>query len=79
MYKEPTALIGAISAAVAAILGVAAAFGLPISDAQQSAILGAIGPVVLIIAIMAVAIRSKVYSPATRDEDVSKASQGNVA
>jgi len=67
MYKEPTALIGAISAAVAAILGLAAAFGLPLTDGQQNAILTAIAPVVVIIVIATAAIRSKVYSPASVD------------
>jgi hypothetical protein len=73
MYKEPTALIGAISAAVAALVGLAVAFGLDLSQDQQAAILGAIGPVVIIIAVMTAAIRAKVYSPASHDADVAVA------
>lgn len=46
---EPAITIGSISAAVAAIIAVAVAFGIPISEDQQIALLGvvaAVGPIV---------------------------------
>lgn len=49
MSKEPAITIGTVSAAVAAIIGLAVAFGAPITEDQQIAILGvvaAVGPIV---------------------------------
>lgn len=49
MKKEPAITVGAISAAVAAIIGLAVAFGAPLTEDQQIAILGvvaAVGPIV---------------------------------
>ena len=49
MSKEPAITVGAISAAVAAIISLAVAFGAPITEDQQIAILGvvaAVGPIV---------------------------------
>lgn len=63
MNREPSVIIGAISAAVAAVLVLVVSFGLHITDDQQSAILGVIGPVGLLIA--AAVIRGRVYAPAT--------------
>jgi len=47
--KEPAITIGTISAAVAAVLALLVAFGIPVTDDQQTAILGvvaALGPIV---------------------------------
>lgn len=46
MTKNPTALI---SAAVAAVIALAVAFGLPLSDQQAVALLGVIAPVIALI------------------------------
>lgn len=49
MRKEPAITLGTISAAVAAILTLLVAFGLDISEDQQTAILGVVatvGPIV---------------------------------
>ena len=49
MKKEPAITIGTISAAVAAVLALLVAFGIPVTDDQQTAILGvvaALGPIV---------------------------------
>lgn len=49
MKREPAITIGAVSAAVAAILALLTAFGVPLDDAQEKAILGvvaALGPIV---------------------------------
>jgi len=60
---EPLVTIGAITAAVTAVLGLLVAFGLPISDDQQARILG----VIAVAAPFVVAFwgRQKVYAPAT--------------
>lgn len=49
MKREPAITVGTISAAVAAIIGLAVAFGAPITEDQQIAILGvvaALGPII---------------------------------
>ncbi len=49
MKREPAITVGTISAAVAAILTLLVAFGLDITEEQQTAILGvvaAVGPIV---------------------------------
>lgn len=71
MYKEPAWTIGAISTAVAGVLALLIAFGVPLTDAQQAAILGVIAGVAPLIT--ALVIRGKVYSPSTRDADVAQA------
>jgi len=71
MYREPAAIIGAISTAVTAVLALLVAFGIDLTDGQQAAILGVIagvGPVVT-----GILIRRTVYSPATRDAQVAAA------
>jgi nitrate/nitrite transporter NarK len=61
--SEPLFTVGSITAGVTAVIAVLVAFGLPISDGQQSAILG----VVAVAAPLAVAAlaRRRVYAPAT--------------
>lgn len=61
--KEPAVLVGLVVAAVAAIIALATAFGLNLSDAQKIAILGVFGPVYALV--QAWVTRGKVYSPAT--------------
>lgn len=60
---EPLFTVGTITAAVTAVIGLLVAFGLPVSDDQQTAILA----VVAVAAPLAVAAlaRKRVYSPAT--------------
>ena len=77
MYKEPAAIIAAITGAATAIIALVVSFGLDLTNDQQSAILGVVAVVAPLVA--GLAIRSKVFSPATRDEDVSKVAQGTVA
>jgi hypothetical protein len=48
--REPTVIVGLITAAVAAVLVLLVAFTVPISDDQQKAIIGVIGPVFLLVA-----------------------------
>ncbi|GAB2951793.1 hypothetical protein GCM10027280_45230 [Micromonospora polyrhachis] len=60
---EPLVTVGTITAGVTALLALLVAFAVPISDTQQTAILG----VVAVIAPLVVAAvgRRRVYSPAT--------------
>ncbi|MEU8220920.1 hypothetical protein AB0C47_34830 [Micromonospora taraxaci] len=60
---EPLVTVGAITAAVTAVLGLLVAFGLPISDDQQARILG----VIAVAAPFVVTFwgRRQVYAPAT--------------
>ncbi|RAN92669.1 hypothetical protein GAR05_06161 [Micromonospora saelicesensis] len=61
--SEPLFTVGALTAAVTAVLALLVAFGLPISDDQQAAVLGVVavaGP----LAVAALA-RGRVFSPAT--------------
>ena len=78
MNREPVAIIGALTAAVAAVLGLLVAFGLPITEEQQSAILAAIGPVAALIVGAAFLIRSKVYAPATVEKIAADAHKDGV-
>lgn len=66
MYREPSLTIGTITAGVVAVLALLTAFGLGISDDQQSAILGAVA--VAAPFIVGAVVRGKVYSPATADQ-----------
>ncbi|GAB3817598.1 hypothetical protein [Micromonospora zhanjiangensis] len=61
--SEPLVSVGAITAGVTAVLALLIAFGLNISDGQQSAILGVVAVVAPLVA--ALAGRSRVWSPAT--------------
>ena len=61
--KEPATTTGLVWTFIAALIGAGVAFGLPVTDAQQTAILilvAAAGPLVT-----ALRIRPKVYAPAT--------------
>lgn len=61
--SEPLFTVGVLTAAVTTVLALLVAFGLPISDDQQAAILGVVavaGP--LVVAALA---RGRVFSPAT--------------
>ena len=64
MKNEPAITVGSVSAAVAAILALLVAFGVPLDDAQQKAILGVVaaaGPIV------AALITRNFVSPATKN------------
>lgn len=61
--REPLISVGGITAVVTALLAAFVAFGLPISDGQQAALLTLVG----VLAPIAAALwgRGKVYAPAT--------------
>lgn len=63
LRTEPARLIGGIVAAVAAVVGLLVAFGVPVTDDQKEAILlvvSTVGPLVA-----GLVIRERVYAPAT--------------
>jgi len=65
MKREPAITVGTISAAVAAVLALLVAFGIPVTDDQQTAILGvvaALGPIVT-----GLIVRRKV-TPTSKDQ-----------
>lgn len=66
MKTEPAAIIGGITAFVTAVLALLVAYGVDISQTQQTAILGLVAVVAPLIA--ALAIRFKVWSPASVQE-----------
>lgn len=61
MAKEPSAIIGAITAAVSAIISLLVAFGLDLSPDQQAAILTVIATVGSLV--VGFVVRGQVYSP----------------
>lgn len=77
MTNEPARLVSIITAFITAALGLVAAFGLNVSDDQRNAILGVIGPTVLIIGFAGEFIRARVVSPETAAKAVSDAKQMN--
>lgn len=66
MYAEPARLVGAITAAVTAIIALLVAYGLDISESQQAGILGVVAVAAPLIA--ALVIRGNVYAPDTAAE-----------
>lgn len=71
MQKEPLFTVATITAVASALLSLLVAFGLELSQAQSTAILGAVG--VLAPLVVAWVARSKVASPATVDKIRSEA------
>lgn len=69
--KEPAALVGMITGLVSAVIALAIAYGVDISDDQQAAIMGLVAALAPIIA--GIVTRSKVYSPSTTQSLVNKA------
>lgn len=72
--SEPVLNRGAIVAAVTALLALLVAFGVPLSDGQQAAILGLIAAAAPLVA--AVWARRSVDSPATVARKVAAARSG---
>jgi hypothetical protein len=60
---EPLLTVGTVASAVVALLGLLVAFGLKLSDRQQSVVLGVVAVVVPVV--VGVIARRKVFSPAT--------------
>lgn len=63
MQKEPALVVGAITAFLVAVCGLGVAFGLDLSDAQQTAIVACVAPTVALVALMSAVIRQLVWSP----------------
>jgi len=75
MSKEPAALIGAITAIIAAVLVFLDEFGVDLTDGQQTAITSLVA--VLAPVIVGLVVRQLVVSPATAAEAVAIA-KGNI-
>lgn len=60
--KEPVVTVASVTALVAAVLALLAAFGLPLSGGQREAILGVVA---VLAPLVTIAARRWVYSPAT--------------
>lgn len=72
--SEPLWSVGGVTAAVTAVLAVVTAFGLPLTDAQQAAILGLVAVVApLVVALIG---RTRVYAPATVERLVGDTAPG---
>lgn len=71
---EPARLVSTVTAVLTALFGVVAAFGLPVSEGQQNAILGAVTPIVAAIFLMGEIIRGQVYAPDTV-EDIKESAE----
>lgn len=63
--REPAAVIAVVVAFATAVLGLLVAFGVDVTPEQRDAILGVIGPTVLLIGLVAALIRRKVSPTAT--------------
>ena len=63
LRTEPARLIGAVTALVTAGIALLVAFGVPLTDTQQIAILSVVAAVAPLLA--ALVIRERVYAPAT--------------
>lgn len=77
MTKEPAAIVGSITAAVAAIIALLVAFGANVSDEQAQAVLGVVA--VLAPAIAAFVIRQNVFASKTVDRVETAAYNDGVA
>lgn len=66
---EPATVISTVTAALSAVIGVAVAFGVDLSDTQRNAVLGAIAPLVTVIFLLGPIIRSQV-TPSSKAEDL---------
>jgi hypothetical protein len=65
MQTEPSAIVGTITAAVTAIIGLLVAYGFDISQDQQVAILGVTAVAAPLLA--SIIIRFRVFSPASTE------------
>lgn len=71
MSTEPAAIIGAITAAATAIIGLLVAFGIDFTSQQQAAILGVVAVVAPLVA--AFVTRKFVWSPQSVDTEKREA------
>lgn len=73
MDKEPSAIVGVISAFVTAVLGLAAAFGLGLGDDQRNAILAVIGPTIAGVIAVSLVIRQFVVPVDKAEKKIDEA------
>ncbi len=70
MNEQPAAIVGTITAAVAALIALFVAFGVELTPDQQAAILSVAAVAAPLIA--ALFIRRRVYSPATHEAAIQR-------
>ena len=70
---EPTGLIGSISAAIVAVIGLLVAFGVDLTSEQTGAIVTAFSAVAIVI--QTIITRNSVYSPASTQRAANAAAQ----
>ena len=68
MDDEPAVIISTIAAFLVAVIGLAVAFGAPISPDQRDAIIGVVGPTVFVIFLVGPVIRRFVWSRSSVDD-----------
>ncbi len=73
--SEPAVIITAFTAVVTEVFGLAIAFGIHVSDAQQTAIISTVTALSALIALLGPIIRGFVYSPRTHAQDVAMAKE----
>jgi len=73
LNREPAVIIAAIVAFFTAAVGLGAAFGLDVSDAQRQAIIGVVAPTVGIILLIGPVIRQFVKPVPRAEADEAKA------
>lgn len=73
MTREPARITAVIVASLEAIFGVAVAFGLGLSDGQQTAILGAVAPCVALTLFVGEVIRRRVTPVAKARDRIERA------
>ncbi len=71
MRTEPAVIVAATTAVAVAVVGLLVAFGVPMTEDQQAAVLGVVGALAPIVA--GVVTRHFVYAPATVTDTVARA------
>lgn len=77
MQNEPLAIINSITAAVSAVLSAVVAFGLPVTDTQQNAIIAALAAVGVVVS--TILARNRVFAPSTVEEIAANVAAGRDA
>jgi len=71
--KEPAVIVSTITALLTAVIGLGVAFGMDITDTQQTAIISVVAPATAVIFLLGPIIRTFVYAPDTVQKKVDEA------
>jgi hypothetical protein len=72
VHKEPALTVGAITGTISAVVALLVAFGLPVTQEQQNALIALAGALFVLIPGVSAIIRGLVYSPNTVDNIVEE-------